>query len=78
MLTKDQIRQQIKDLARQYAQLDAQEKAQAEKKYIPASGKNIGAEELENMIDASLDMWLTADRFNGEFEKKFGEEYINL
>lgn len=74
MLTKDQIRQQIKDLARQYAQLDAQEKAQAEKKYIPASGKNIGAEELENMIDASLDMWLTADRFNGEFEKKFAEK----
>lgn len=74
MLTKDQIRQQIKDLARQYAHLDAQEKAQAAKKYIPASGKNIGAEELENMIDASLDMWLTADRFNGEFEKKFAEK----
>lgn len=39
--------------------------------YIPASGKVIGKEELNNMIDASLDMWLTAGRFNEEFEKKF-------
>lgn len=39
--------------------------------YIPASGKVLGAEELCNMIDASLDMWLTTGRFNDEFEKKF-------
>lgn len=39
--------------------------------YVPASGKVLGCEELENMIDASLDMWLTAGRFNKEFEAKF-------
>lgn len=39
--------------------------------YIPASGKVLGSEELCNMIDASLDMWLTTGRFNDEFEKKF-------
>lgn len=41
--------------------------------YIPASGKLLGFEELENMIDASLDMWLTAGRFNREFETKFAK-----
>lgn len=45
--------------------------------YIPASGKLLGLEELEAMIDASLDMWLTAGRFNDEFEKEFAE-YLNV
>ncbi|MDR1695392.1 MAG: lipopolysaccharide biosynthesis protein RfbH [Endomicrobium sp.] len=40
-------------------------------KYIAVSGKLLGGEELKNMIDASLDMWLTAGRFNDEFEKEF-------
>jgi len=39
-----------------------------ELKYIPPSGKLLGVEELINMIDASLDMWLTAGRFNNDFE----------
>lgn len=41
--------------------------------YIPPSGKLLGEEELMNMIDASLDMWLTAGRFNKEFETKFAK-----
>ena len=42
-------------------------------KYIPASGKLLDFQELDNMVDASLDMWLTAGRFNDEFEAKFAE-----
>ncbi len=41
--------------------------------YIPVSGKCIGVEELQNMIDASLDMWLTTGRFNNEFESSFSK-----
>ena len=41
--------------------------------YIPASGKFLGCEELCNMIDASLDMWLTTGRFNNQFEKNFAK-----
>jgi CDP-6-deoxy-D-xylo-4-hexulose-3-dehydrase len=37
---------------------------------VPPSGKLIGVEELQNMVDASLDGWLTAGRFNTAFEKK--------
>ncbi len=42
-------------------------------KYIPASGKLLDFKELENMIDASLDMWLTSGRFNDKFEKEFAK-----
>jgi len=37
---------------------------------VPPSGKLIGAQELKNMVEASLDGWLTTGRFNAEFEKK--------
>lgn len=42
-----------------------------EKKYIPASGKVVGAEELAMQIDATLDLWLTAGRYNDRFEQEF-------
>ncbi len=44
-----------------------------ELKYLPPSGKLLGSEELLNMIDASLDMWLTTGRFNNEFEEEFAK-----
>jgi len=37
---------------------------------VPVSGKVIGALELKNMVEASLDGWLTTGRFNELFEKK--------
>ena len=40
---------------------------------MPVSGKVIGREEIKNMIEASLDGWLTTGRFNKEFEKKIAE-----
>lgn len=50
--------------------------------YIPASGKVLDAEDLGNIIDASLDMWLTTGRYSDEFEKEFakflGVKYCSL
>lgn len=37
---------------------------------VPPSGKLLDARELKNMVEASLDGWLTTGRFNVEFEKK--------
>ena len=37
---------------------------------VPPSGKLLDASELKNMVEASLDGWLTTGRFNAEFEKK--------
>ncbi|MBI4697856.1 MAG: lipopolysaccharide biosynthesis protein RfbH [Nitrospirae bacterium] len=41
--------------------------------YIPVSGKVLDEKELFSMIDASLDMWLTAGRFHDRFETEFAE-----
>lgn len=43
------------------------------KDYIPASGKVLDEEDVKNLIDASLDMWLTAGRYGDEFEKEFAK-----
>ena len=37
---------------------------------IPISGKVIGASELKNLVEASLDGWLTTGRFNDAFERR--------
>ena len=36
---------------------------------IPPSGKLIGEDELQNIVSAALDGWLTTGRFNEKFEK---------
>ncbi len=40
---------------------------------IPASGKVIGQSELTNMVNAALDGWLTAGRFNTAFESQLAD-----
>ncbi|MDX8386445.1 MAG: lipopolysaccharide biosynthesis protein RfbH [Gallionella sp.] len=74
MSTKEQLRTQIADLVKQYADL-AYEPVSFEpgKSVVPPSGKVIGAKELQNMVEASLDGWLTTGRFNDAFEKKLTE-----
>ena len=75
----------LRDLAKASArlyfkskQMFSEQKTQASKtKYIPASGKIIDEKDLDNMIDSSLDMWLTTGRFNDEFEKKLSE-FLNV
>ncbi len=40
---------------------------------VPVSGKVYGAEEVCALVDASLDFWLTAGRYNVLFEVRFAE-----
>ncbi len=42
------------------------------KTVVPPAGKVIGARELELMVEASLDGWLTTGRFNDAFERRLG------
>ncbi|AKC63508.1 lipopolysaccharide biosynthesis protein RfbH [Clostridium sporogenes] len=50
--------------------------------YISASGKIVDEQDLSNLVDASLDMWLTSGRYGDEFEKEFsgflGVKYSSL
>jgi len=65
------LRRQIADLVGEYAALQyAARPFVAGETPVPPSGKLIGAEELQAMVEASLDGWLTAGRFNEEFERK--------
>lgn len=68
---EQELRNKVKDAAREYYRKVYGQKREFD--YIPPSGKLLGEEELLNMIDASLDMWLTAGRFNREFENKFAK-----
>jgi CDP-4-dehydro-6-deoxyglucose reductase, E1 len=70
----EQIRAHIAELVEQYAALALAPRAfQPGTTPIPPSGKVLGAKELRNMVDASLDGWLTAGRFNEQFEKSLAK-----
>ena len=70
-MNRDEIRAAIASLVDQYAALAlAPEPFLPGLTAVPPSGKLIDATELKNMVDASLDGWLTTGRFNAEFEKK--------
>lgn len=70
----DALRDQIRELVAQYADL-----AHAHTPFlpglspVPVSGKVIGVKELQLMVDASLDGWLTTGRFNAMFEQRLAE-----
>lgn len=74
MPNKNQIRGEILNKAKEFYQ--------AEKKreiFIPGetlvnyAGRVYDEKELVNLVDASLDFWLTAGRYAREFERKFAE-----
>ena len=65
------LREQIAKLVGEYASIAlASQPFLPGLTVIPPSGKVLGTEELQNMVEASLDGWLTTGRFNAEFEKK--------
>lgn len=73
-MTPEKLRQEISQLVEQYANLALTPKAfQPGQSVIPPSGKVIGARELQLMVEASLDGWLTTGRFNAEFERRLAE-----
>lgn len=70
----DKLRSQISELVQRYAEI-----AYARKPFVPGqspvpvSGKVIGVKELQLMVDASLDGWLTTGRFNALFEERLAK-----
>jgi len=68
----EELRRQILDLVAEY-----HEAAFAPREFVPGesavpvSGKVFGAEEVQHVVDAGLDFWLTAGRFAIDFERRF-------
>ena len=72
------LRAQMMALADQYAELAyAPAPFVAGESAVPVSGKVVGAPELQNLIDSSLDLWLTTGRFNTAFEARL-TEYLGV
>lgn len=69
--TPQELRRQIADLVKQFAEITYAPKPFVPgESAVPVSGKVIGSKELELMVEASLDGWLTTGRFNAEFEQR--------
>jgi CDP-6-deoxy-D-xylo-4-hexulose-3-dehydrase len=70
----DALRVEIADLVQQYADIAYAPKAfEPGQSVVPVSGKVIGARELQLMVEASLDGWLTTGRFNAAFEERLAK-----
>lgn len=68
------LRQQIAKLVDEYAKIAlAPQPFAPGMTAVPPSGKLIGAQELKNMVEASLDGWLTTGRFNDQFEAELAK-----
>lgn len=68
------LRQKILDLAVEYHELTHQPKPFTPgESVVPVSGKVMSGNDMRNLVDASLDMWLTAGRFSEEFEPRFAQ-----
>ena len=73
-MSQEQIRKEIAELVEKFAQESCAPKPFiAGETVIPPSGKVIGANELQLMVEASLDGWLTTGRFNDQFEKQLAK-----
>ncbi|MGK5062306.1 lipopolysaccharide biosynthesis protein RfbH [Janthinobacterium sp. LB3P112] len=73
-MNKEQIREQIRALVGEYGALASAPTAfEPGVTVIPPAGKVVGAPEMELMVDASLDAWLTTGRFNDQFEARLAK-----
>jgi CDP-6-deoxy-D-xylo-4-hexulose-3-dehydrase len=74
MNESDALREQISSLVQSYAELTLKNvDFRPGESRVPVSGKVIGFEELDNMVAASLDGWLTTGRFNEQFERELAD-----
>lgn len=74
MLSENRVRTKIFQKVEELYRLKSrQQKFLAGKSYINYSGRVYDERELINLVDASLDFWLTADRYARKFEKEFAK-----
>ena len=68
----EQLRARILDLVAEYhAEAFAPAEFRPGQSVVPVSGKVFDASELQALVDASLDFWLTTGRYAAEFEREF-------
>ena len=73
MVDAKTLREQILKLAREYYQIGHIKKKWEPGMRIPYSARVYDADEIEALVDSSLEFWLTAGRFHEQFEKNLAE-----
>lgn len=76
-LSEKEARQEILKLVRDYVDRFHTKKQYVEGDRISYAGRVYDAEEMVNLVDSSLEFWLTSGRFTFEFEREFGK-YLGL
>jgi len=72
--TADQLRQEIATLVQQYHQAAFPAKPfLGGISTLPVSGKVFDADEMQHLVESSLDFWLTTGRFAEQFETQFAK-----
>jgi CDP-6-deoxy-D-xylo-4-hexulose-3-dehydrase len=70
--TAGQLRDEMRALVQQYYQVALQPQGFVPgQSSVPVSGKVFDSEELELLVESSLDAWLTTGRFAAQFEREF-------
>lgn len=82
-MTEKELRSQILGLVDEYCKnFHLKEKVFEEGDRISYGGRKFDSEEMINLVDSSLDFWLTSGRYCNKFEKEFGKilgvEYVSL
>lgn len=67
---RESILEQVKEYCDKYHN---QEKPFEEGDRIPYASRYYGHEEMVNLVDSSLEFWLTSGRYTDQFEKEFAE-----
>jgi CDP-4-dehydro-6-deoxyglucose reductase, E1 len=72
MKTPESLRQEIRELVAEYHALAfAPKPFEAGVSSVPVSGKVFDHDEMQHLVDSSLDFWLTTGRFAKQFEREF-------
>jgi CDP-6-deoxy-D-xylo-4-hexulose-3-dehydrase len=70
--TREELRAEIKRLTAEYHRVAfARGAFRPGEDSVPVSGMVFDADEMEHLVDASLDFWLTTGRFADQFEREF-------
>lgn len=75
--TEAQARQEILELVGEYCDRFHQKKDYREGDRIPYASRVYDKQEMKNLIDSSLEFWLTSGRYTEEFEKKLAK-YLRI
>jgi CDP-6-deoxy-D-xylo-4-hexulose-3-dehydrase len=73
MKDRNTLRQQILDLVREYQAAEAKKPFRPGEDPVRYAGRYFDEKELVNLVDSSLDFWLTAGRYADEFEAGLAE-----